>query len=116
MAAYNFRCSVHYHHGRNHSICERCGIGEIAESPTFLQATGSLLRSWAWETSKPNPIVTHFLQQGHAHSNKVTSPNSTIPYEIMGSNYIQTATELVIDKLFDLYFYQQVLCEIMWVC
>ena len=32
------------------------------------------------ETSKPAPIVTHFLQQGHTYSNKTTPPNSAIPY------------------------------------
>jgi len=29
--------------------------------------------------SKPNPTVTHFLQQGHTYSNKTTPPNSVTP-------------------------------------
>ena len=34
-----------------------------------------------YETSEPTSIVTHFLQQGHAYSNKATPPYSATPFE-----------------------------------
>ena len=37
--------------------------------------------------------MTHFLQQGHTHSNKATPPKSVTPYEIMEANYVQTTTQ-----------------------
>ena len=61
-----------------------------------LKATGHELRHWhglsIYETSKPTPTVTHFLQQGHTYLNEVTPPNSATPYEIVGVNYLQSAT------------------------
>lgn len=49
-------------------------------------ATGSglnaaLREAWAIETSKPAPIVIHFLQQGSIYFNKVTPLNSVTPFE-----------------------------------
>ncbi|EGV91891.1 hypothetical protein I79_011117 [Cricetulus griseus] len=32
--------------------------------------------------------------QFHTYSNKATLPNSVIPYELMGANYIQTTTPI----------------------
>jgi hypothetical protein len=40
--------------------------------------------------SKPICSLIHFLQQGHAYSNKATPPNSSTPW----AKYIQTATDL----------------------
>ena len=42
--------------------------------------------------------MTHFLQQGYTHSNKVT-PNSNTPYELMGVKYIQTTTAPHLNRL-----------------
>ena len=39
------------------------------------------------ESSKPAYIVTHFLQQGHTHSNKATPPKSAIPIGQAYSNH-----------------------------
>ena len=51
--------------------------------------------------------VTHFLQQGHTHSNKATPPNSTSLYEIMDHNYIQTTT-FSQAFIFEMLFYPQI--------
>jgi hypothetical protein len=37
--------------------------------------------------SKPTPTLTHFLQQNHTYSNKVTPPNSA------WAKHVQTTTE-----------------------
>ena len=57
--------------------------------------------TWASEISKSAPTMTHFLQQGHTCSNKVTSPNSATLYgpsiqthESMGAIPIQTTSPL----------------------
>ena len=65
----------------------------------ILQAMGSQLRNWAvvstsLETSKTAWTVTHFPQESHTYSNKVTPPNIDTSYEIMAANYIQTTIPL----------------------
>ena len=55
--------------------------------------------TWASEISKSAPTMTHFLQQGHTCSNKVTPPNSATPYSqlfkhtSMRAIFIQTIIE-----------------------
>jgi hypothetical protein len=46
------------------------------------------LRSPRIRVLKPTPTMTHFLQQGHTHSNKAIPTNSAIPW----AKYIQTST------------------------
>lgn len=38
--------------------------------------------------------MTHFLQQGYTYSSKALPPNSAIPYELIGVNYIQSTTDV----------------------
>jgi hypothetical protein len=102
--AYRFRGSVHYHHSRKHG---RIQIGmvlakELRVLHLYPKATGRRLALSSWvelmhRTSKPMPTVTHFFQQGHTYSNKVTPPNSVTPcesniqtHESMGAKPIQT--------------------------
>jgi hypothetical protein len=59
--------------------------GEEAESSTSWpkgsrRSYATLGLAWAYETSKPASSVTHFLEQGHTHSNKATPPNGATPY------------------------------------
>ena len=65
-----------------------------------LQATESGLRYWAssviYFTPKPDFVVTHFLQQGHTYSNKITPPKSVTPYEVMEANNIQRSRSIFI--------------------
>ena len=65
----------------------RCSDGEGAKKctswSTSVAADCIILRiAWAYETSKPTPTETHFLQQGHIYSNKVKAKhsNSATPY------------------------------------
>jgi hypothetical protein len=57
-------------------------------------------RPWAWAsgTSEAWPLMTHFLQQGHTHSNKTKPTNSATPYGHCGVIFIQTTT-VVVDEL-----------------
>ena len=43
------------------------------------------------------------LQQGLTHSNKATPFNNATPYEIMGANYTQTATDRICSPLLGVY-------------
>ena len=57
----------------------RHGVGEGAEISTSLSESSLTLPPWTElknRTSKPTLTVTHFLPQGHTHSNKNISPNS----------------------------------------
>lgn len=41
-------------------------------------------RKWHWVVEAPASIVTHFLHWGHAHSNKVTPSNVSLPVSLWG--------------------------------
>jgi hypothetical protein len=47
---------------------------------------GDCVQHWCslsgYNTLKSAYTVTHFLQQGHSHSNKAIPPNSTVPYGV----------------------------------
>jgi hypothetical protein len=55
----------------------RHGAGKGAESSTGSRR-GFL--TWASETPKPTPTVTHLFQLGNAYSDNAMPPNSTTPY------------------------------------
>jgi hypothetical protein len=70
-------------------------------------------RTYAQETPKPMPRVTHVFHQGYIYSNKVTPPNSATPcgpsiqtHESMGAKLIQTTTVkiLTIILMFFMFF------------
>ena len=103
--AYRFRGLVHHHQGRKHGSMQADMVLEKELRVRYLglqAAEGAVYYTGVTrtqETSKPAPIVTHFLQQGHTYSNKTTPPNSTPPYrpsihshESMGAIPIQTPT------------------------
>jgi hypothetical protein len=64
--AYSFGGLLHYYHGRKHD-----GMQAEKELRVLLldlqavKATALLGLAWAYETSKPTPTLTYFLQQGH---------------------------------------------------
>ena len=49
--------------------------------------------------NQPTLTVTHFLAQGHTHSNDVTLPNSVTPYEIMGQLHSNSHMRLYWKKI-----------------
>lgn len=60
----------------------------------YLQAAelyATLGLAWAYQTSKPMPTLTYFLQKEHTFSSKATLPNSGTPYE----SVIQTSESMV---------------------
>lgn len=78
---YGFRGLVHYHH------CKKQADMALEKEPTVLpvdlQAEGLCHIGCSLsicKTSKPDPTVTHFLQQIHTLSNEATPPNSATPY------------------------------------
>jgi hypothetical protein len=81
-AGLEFRGLIQYHHGREHGAKPACrpGAGEVAETSTSgLAVSRKQVSLLAWlELLKPQspPPVTHFVQQDHTYSNKVTCPNS----------------------------------------
>ena len=58
---------------------------ELEKEKTDIQAAKRRL-------SKPNPTVTHFLQQGHTHSQKATPPSSATPW----AKHIQITTPAIV--------------------
>jgi hypothetical protein len=74
--AYSVKGSVHYHHGRNNGsvqadIVLEKELGVMHFDLTAARRTAS--KAARRRISKPTSIVTNFLQQGHACSNKATS-------------------------------------------
>lgn len=49
----------------------------------------TLREDGAKETTKPTPMATYFLQQGHIQSKKATPPSSAPVHKLMGASYIQ---------------------------
>ena len=83
---YSFRGLVYYHHSRKHGSVPTDMVLEkelrvlhldpmTAEGNCHSRASLSI-----YETSKSTSTVTHFLKQGHTHSNKATSPSSATLY------------------------------------
>ena len=75
VAHLQFRSWVHW--GKQGSI----------QTDMVLEKELRVLTSWLtgnslsiYETSKPASAVTHFLQQGHTHYNKVSHPDSATPF------------------------------------
>ena len=59
----------------------------------------NVLRQLGRRSQSPPSTVTHFLQQSHTYSNKVTPPNSAIPW----AKHIQT-THVISFKVWKLIF------------
>ena len=55
---------------------------------------------WYPEHRKPQspPPVTHFLQQGHFHSNKATPPNSAAPSEVINYHRVLIHFQVIFRK------------------
>ena len=91
VAAYSFRGSLHYHHGGEHDNTQADVVLELrvlhlAGNRKSTDKLGGIL------SIGNHKAHSHVFQQGGAHSNKAIPSNSATPYEIMGANYIQTAT------------------------
>ena len=100
----SFRGSDHYHHGRKHGSLQVDMVLEKDLKILHLDPKVSRRRLSSIDSQekaffyivcnlnigalKPTPTVTHFLQESHTYSNKVTPPNSATPW----AKHIQTTT------------------------
>ena len=100
-AALQVRGLVHYHPGGKHGILQTDGLEkELRVLHLDLQAAGerpSYTRSsWnIYETTRPTPMVTHFLQQGHTSSNKAI-PTPTRPHHLVLSLFLDQNRAILI--------------------
>lgn len=86
-----FRGLVHHYHSGTHGGTQADTV--LGKEPSHLhlypkaaEVNATLGLAWASETSKPTPIVTHFLTQSHIYSTKATAINSAISYGLKHSN------------------------------
>lgn len=88
---YSFRVSVHYYKDEEHGGMQANLVLELRMLHIVgnRKSTDSLGNIPSIGNLKAHPAEIDFLQQGHSHNNKATSPNSITSYKIVRANYIR---------------------------